>query len=313
MKSNLFYNIKGQDKAKDFLSKAWKNHRLSSSLLFYGPDSVGKKLTAYALSQALLCTSSNKDADLLSAACGHCTSCKEVKEKRSPYVLEIQPVNNSIKVEQSTEVVSFLNLKVESNARIIIIDEAQYLNVQSSNKLLKTLEELSENNYIILLSPSVKSLLSTISSRLSKIAFCSLKKNVFFSIIKEEPTELNFFNYNLKDYKKWNEILEDQALKESINFWTLFLKKDKKLFSFISKNLSKKDKIETFIYISKTLLLDKIKLNTLRVSQLNELFSSFAAENCIYLLDLLLNLEKDIKNNINPLLSLENFCIQAIK
>lgn len=313
MESNLFQKILGQDKAKDFLNKAWENHRLSAALLFYGPDSVGKKLTAYALAQALLCNHSNKETHLFSKACGHCECCKAVKEKRSPHILEIQPINHTIKVEQSLEVLSFLNLKTEATARVIIIDEAQYLNVQSSNKLLKTLEELSENNYIILLSPSIKSLLSTISSRLSKVAFSSLEKSAFFSITGETQTEVNFFNYNLKDYRKWKEILEEQLLDKSIKFWTLFLKKDKKMFSFISKDLSRKENIETFIYISKKLLLDKIKLNTLRIPQLRELFSSLTSMDCINLLDLLLSLEKDIQNNINPLLSLENFCIQANK
>lgn len=313
MNSNLFSKILGQERAKDFLNKAWESRRLSSALLFYGSESVGKKLTAYALAQALLCKETNAEKSLFFQACGGCQSCKEVEEKRSPYILEVQPVNNIISVEKSLEVLSFLNLKTKAPAQVIIIDEAQYLNVQSSNKLLKTLEELSENNYIILLSPSIKSLLSTISSRLNKIAFSNLKESAFLSITGEKTVKTNFFNYSLQDYTKWQEVLVSPILDKGIKFWTLFLTEDKAIFPFISKNFSKKENLEIFIYISKKLLLDKIKLNTLRLPQLNEIFGSIAPESCIGLLDLLLILEKDIRNNINPLLSLENFCIQAKK
>lgn len=314
MSINLFQKILGQDKAKDFLNKAWKSNRLASALLFYGKDSVGKNLTAYALSQALLCTKSpSEKSKLFEYACGNCSSCQEVREKRSPHILEIKPVNKVIKVEQSLEIISFLHLKSSSSSRIIIIDEAQYLNTQSSNKLLKTLEELSKNDYIILLSPSVKSLLSTVGSRLSKIAFSSLSEKDFLSITGGVVSNPHFFNSNLQDYKKWQSVLDLPIIKVVVQFWALLSQPNASVLSFVSKKLSKKEDIENFVYISQKCLLDKIKLNTSRLSELNEVLGVLTEKNCVGLIELLLILEKDIKNNISPLLSLENFCIKSGK
>lgn len=314
MLNNLFKEILGQTKAKDFLNKAWGNKRLASALLFYGPESVGKKLTAYALSQALLCenVTSSKNS-LLDRACGNCLPCQEVKEKRSPHILEVNPENKVIKVEKSLEIISFLNLKTSSSARIIIINDAQYLNIQSSNKLLKTLEELPKNNYIILLSPSIKSLLSTIGSRLSKFGFSSLSQKDFLTITNLSTDQAAYFNSSVQDYKKWELVESLPVIEKVINFWTLLFQNNSALLGFVSKNLSKKEEVENFLYVSQKCLLDKIKLNNTRLPQLSDIFKLSSSVNYITLVNLLLVLEKDIKSNINPLLSLENFCIKVEK
>lgn len=312
MPNNLFSNILGQDKVKDFLNKAYSNQRLASALLFYGPCSVGKNLTAYALSQALLCIKPNLNNSFSQQACGLCQTCVEVKDKRSAFVLEIIAENKIITVEQVAQALSFLQLKT-SSPRVIIVDQGQYLNIQSSNKLLKTLEELNKNNYIILLSPSVKSLLSTINSRLNKIAFARLDSKNFLSITKAETDKAFFFNCSIEDYKKWQNIVDTQTLEKNINFWSLFVSQSTTLSSFVSKNISKKVDIENLVYIGKKLLLNKIKSGSPAVLAFNKIFKPLSKQNCILLMDLLLILEKDIKANINPLLSLENFCITAME
>ena len=50
-----FDNILGQDRPKESLKKALQSGRIPNSYLFYGQDSVGKKLTAYELGKALNC------------------------------------------------------------------------------------------------------------------------------------------------------------------------------------------------------------------------------------------------------------------
>ena len=60
------------------------------------------------------------------------------------------------------------------NSKIIVIPDAQDLNLESQNALLKTLEEPGENNYILLTTTQPARLLSTILSRCHKI---KIKKN----------------------------------------------------------------------------------------------------------------------------------------
>ena len=61
-----------------------------------------------------------------------------------------------------------------SNPRFIIIDEVEFLNSNSSNSLLKILEEPTKNNFFILINNNQSQLLETISSR-------CIKTNIFLS------------------------------------------------------------------------------------------------------------------------------------
>ncbi|HWS48710.1 MAG TPA: hypothetical protein VN174_01505 [Candidatus Methanoperedens sp.] len=55
------------------------------------------------------------------------------------------------------------------NSKIVLIPEAENLNLESQNALLKTLEEPGDNNYIILTTINITQLLPTIISRCQKI------------------------------------------------------------------------------------------------------------------------------------------------
>jgi len=57
---------------------------------------------------------------------------------------------------------------LSANPRFTIIDEVEFLNVNSANALLKTLEEPSVNNYFILINNQQTDLIDTISSRCIK-------------------------------------------------------------------------------------------------------------------------------------------------
>jgi DNA polymerase III delta prime subunit len=64
----------------------------------------------------------------------------------------------------------FLSQKpFEHNSKIILIPEAENLNPESQNALLKTLEEPGDGNYLILTSVNITQLLPTIISRCQKI------------------------------------------------------------------------------------------------------------------------------------------------
>ena len=73
-------------------------------------------------------------------------------------------------IDQIRKINNFLSQKPFSHQnKIIIILEAQNLNIESQNALLKILEEPGKNNYIILTVNKIKSILPTIISRCSTV------------------------------------------------------------------------------------------------------------------------------------------------
>ena len=64
---------------------------------------------------------------------------------------------------------------LEGRKRVFMIDRAESLNLESSNALLKVLEESSKNSHWILLTQSSERIISTIRSRCRKICFAPLQ------------------------------------------------------------------------------------------------------------------------------------------
>ena len=87
-----------------------------------------------------------------------------------PYLLIIQPMTNTISIEQVRQLQHFLELKTPQTdqllRRAIIVEHADSLSMSASNALLKTLEEPPLDTAIILTFADERSLLPTIRSRL---------------------------------------------------------------------------------------------------------------------------------------------------
>jgi DNA polymerase-3 subunit delta' len=136
------------------------------TFLFVGPSGVGKKLTAIGLAQALMCPQSPR-------GCGRCPSCFRVAQPSHAHegLRIISPNGANIKIEQAKEILEFLSLKSLGGNRVIIIDQANLLNPQTANALLKTLEEPPEGTFFFLIAPSVAGIMPTIRSRSRIVQF----------------------------------------------------------------------------------------------------------------------------------------------
>lgn len=152
-----------QDVIENFLN-AFEHQRLGHSYLFVGPSGVGKKMTALGLAQALLCEKSPR-------ACGVCGSCLRTQKPPTESLLVIEPVKNLIKIEQAEQVLQFLQLRSLSPRRVVIIDEADALNPQAANSLLKVIEEPPAGTVFFLIAPSTGHVLRTIRSRSQALSF----------------------------------------------------------------------------------------------------------------------------------------------
>lgn len=148
------------------------NGHLPHAMAFAGSPGVGKRMMAWALAQLLVCEAADK------RPCGECPSCRRVEAHHSEHVLALEPQGQMLKLEAAHQVLHFLALQQLGRARIVIIDQAQQLNPQAGNALLKIVEEPPPESYFILIVPEVSQLLPTLRSRTQVLRFSPLADDV---------------------------------------------------------------------------------------------------------------------------------------
>ncbi len=164
--AQLNSEVVGHKKLFDQWTQLLERKQLTGSFLFVGPSGVGKKKSAWSFIQQTLC-----EARIDLQACGICGPCRRVALHQHESVLFLEPDGALIKVEQAQHVLQFLQLRALGSHRFVLIDEAQKMNAATANCLLKTLEEPAEGTTLILLAPSLTSVLPTIRSRLRVFHF----------------------------------------------------------------------------------------------------------------------------------------------
>ncbi len=99
--------------------------------------------------------------------CGKCSICKNTVNGVHPNVLVVEPEGNILLVEDVTGLQRFMGMSAYGPGRkICIIKEAELMNAQAGNRLLKTLEDPPDpGSVFILLSEDISVMLPTIVSR----------------------------------------------------------------------------------------------------------------------------------------------------
>lgn len=146
--------------------------RLPHALLFSGPEGLGKRHFAHYMAISLLCH--NKSAT--GAPCGQCKACALNKASNHPDLVYLSTPEDrkNISIDQVRDVIDKLTLKSQfGHGKVVILRPADELNHNSSNALLKTLEEPPEGTVIILCSSRSAYLPATIRSRCQQISFPS--------------------------------------------------------------------------------------------------------------------------------------------
>ena len=111
-----------------------------------------------------------KDKDTVNLKIGQiCSDLNHKFDQNNPDILLINQ-DSGWGIDQIRKISNFLSQKPFSHqSKIIIVSEAQNLNPEAQNALLKVLEEPGQDNYIILTTNKIKSILSTIISRCQTI------------------------------------------------------------------------------------------------------------------------------------------------
>jgi DNA polymerase-3 subunit delta' len=167
-----FRAIAGHRPLLELLSRATARATLPPSLIFAGPEGVGKRLTAIALAQALNCDRPIESEDSRDG-CGTCASCKRIARGVHADILVIEPGDSgSIKVDQVREAIDrSMYRPFEGRRRVVIVDEADALLPEAQNALLKTLEEPPPASVFVLITNRPDVLLPTVRSRCQRLRF----------------------------------------------------------------------------------------------------------------------------------------------
>ena len=174
-----FNNIVGNEKIKTFLNKAISENHILHSYLFSGIEGIGKTLFAREFARKLLCLEKEENEN--------CLSCQKYHNHNHPDFYEIEPENNSIKIEQIRQMQEkILEKPITSTKKVYLIIDSDAMTKEAQNCLLKTLEEPPEYATIILTTANESKLLNTIKSRCIKVSFEPIEETKIEEYLKEQ-------------------------------------------------------------------------------------------------------------------------------
>src|SRR5919204_2561215 len=131
-----FRPIAGHDRVLALLATAATRGTLPPSLIFAGPQGVGKRTTAIALAQLLNCERLGPSTDEnMADACGLCAACRRIVRGVHADVLVLAPGDSgSILLDQVREAIERSAYRpFEGRRRVVIVDEADALIAEAQN------------------------------------------------------------------------------------------------------------------------------------------------------------------------------------
>lgn len=180
------------------------------ALLFCGPSGVGKKKTALSFAKALNCLDPQTRAS--GDSCGVCAHCRAIDQGTYPDVvvadflyqarleLKKEPTDKSYEEELEKELAKQQRIKVDTirditarsqqksatgGWKIFIVDEAQSMQAEAANALLKFIEEPPQKTVWILLTDKKAAMLKTILSRCQPLQFTPLPEDTVAQLLQQ--------------------------------------------------------------------------------------------------------------------------------
>lgn len=169
-----FAKLTGNQRSKEILQRLLDRGRINSTLIFAGPEGVGKRQFALTFAKAANCQKASAD-NYAADSCDECSVCRRIDSGVYSDVTVIQPDGQYIKIAQTRAMAEEVySHPREGRQRFFIIDEADRLREEAANSLLKTLEEPPATSTITLLTSRPDALLMTIRSRAQRLNFTAL-------------------------------------------------------------------------------------------------------------------------------------------
>lgn len=196
-------HLYGYDNHFNNFVNLFKKGKLPNTILLSGPKGSGKATFVYHFVNYLLSyNEENKysidNYSISSDNKSYKTLCNYTNPNFS--LLENDPLDENIKIDKVRNILKFLSKTTySSNIKIVLIDNAEYLNLHSSNALLKVLEESSKDTFFFIVHNNASKILDTIKSRCIEFKFfftISEKKKILDNITKQYNNDLDMKNIN---------------------------------------------------------------------------------------------------------------------
>ena len=197
-----FHEIIGHEQLIAHLQSAIVMDKVSHAYIINGPKDSGKMMLAQAFAMALQCETSIRNREgatgrpeeklspeILAEPCLECHSCKQALGNNQPdiiYLTHEKP--NTISVADIREQINHdIEIKpYSSKYKVYIVDEAEKMNQQAQNALLKTIEEPPAYAVILLLTENAEILLPTIRSRCVMLKLRNIKDQLIKKYLMEQ-------------------------------------------------------------------------------------------------------------------------------
>ena len=176
-----FRDLAGHRRLLELTARAALGGTLPPSLIFGGPEGVGKRRAAVALAQIFNCA-----APSATDACGTCASCTRIARGVHPDVLIVEPgETGAIKIDQVRDAIERSAYRpFEGRRRAVIVDQADAMASEAQNAMLKTLEEPPGASTFVLVTSRPDVLLPTVRSRCQCLRFGRLSPGEVASVLE---------------------------------------------------------------------------------------------------------------------------------
>jgi DNA polymerase-3 subunit delta' len=172
-------DIIGNKKAKEILLSFTQSARIGGSYIINGEEDIGKKFATTQFVKAINCLTPQKDGD----CCDNCENCMLIDKILGqldeqgfqlyphPDIQYIVTDKAQLTIDMVRDSLSHLNAfkQIKLKYKILIINDAEKMNKEASNSVLKELEEPGQFVVIILLVNNIERVLPTIISRCQRI------------------------------------------------------------------------------------------------------------------------------------------------
>ena len=190
------------EKEFKFFINLYENKKLPNKILIKGKKGIGKSTFAFHLINFILSRDEKFSYDINNLEINNLNKTYNlIKQSVHPnlFNLYLNDKKKNIEIDSIREVIKFNNhTTLYENKKIILIDDAEFLNRNSSNALLKIIEEPNPNTIIILILYSSKKILETLNSR-----FVSFNFNLNFNQSIEIANKIigkNIYDFISDDY-----------------------------------------------------------------------------------------------------------------
>jgi DNA polymerase III subunit delta' len=192
-----FTSIRDQNRPIGLITTYLRKGTIPHAFLFTGIEGIGKRMTATAFAMACLCESGRSKENrpsfhsaktsISKRPCLNCHACRRVASGIHPDVIRIKPEGAFIRIRQIRALCATLSMKpYEGEFRVVLIANANQMNAEAGNALLKVLEEPPQKTILILTASAASELLPTIVSRCQSIVFNPLTQESIASELVEK-------------------------------------------------------------------------------------------------------------------------------